>query len=198
MILAILLLAAAFFTFRFLGAQRLGGILRRAFWCGYILWAALVVYSLVYTPWKAIRAQDETLFTPPPLSSYKGDAPGDTATFTPPSLSSYKGDAPEDKASNASAKKANGGLHRVHLPPGYVLDQPDDAAQSQAVLTDSDIAKFDSEQAAHGTYTPADLAPASEQPTQPSPIQWEWAIGFLAGPLVLYRVVIFVCTGRLV
>lgn len=41
-----------------------------------------------------------TTFTPPPVSSYKGDAPGDTATFTPPSLSSYKGDAPEDKASN--------------------------------------------------------------------------------------------------
>lgn len=99
-------LAVAFLVFRSLGAQRSGGILRRAFWCCYVLWAALVAYGLVYSPWKAIRAQDETF-----ASAKKANAdwldqnapqsvsqsPG--ATFTPPPLSSYRGDAPEDQPS---------------------------------------------------------------------------------------------------
>ena len=42
-------LAVAFFVFRTLGAQRSSGILRRAFWCCYVLWAPLVVYGLALT-----------------------------------------------------------------------------------------------------------------------------------------------------
>lgn len=49
MLIVIAGIAVAFFVFRALGAPRSGGILRRAFWCCYVLWAALVVYGLAFT-----------------------------------------------------------------------------------------------------------------------------------------------------
>jgi hypothetical protein len=78
-------------------------------------------------------------FTPPPLNSYKGDAPEDTK-FKPPSVDSYKGDAPEDKPGYWSQVLHNLGPSAVHLiqstAPGPTASQVDPNAPAKPGYTE--------------------------------------------------------------
>lgn len=71
----LILLAVAVFASRYafkaLGAQRVGGILRRAFWCCYVLWAGLVLYSYSFTTSRTEWGWTAGLFLLGPLVLYR-------------------------------------------------------------------------------------------------------------------------------
>jgi hypothetical protein len=109
------------YAFRSLGAARTAAILSRLFWVCYAGWAVVVWYGAVWMP---LHSYTTGHYTAADID-WKATAP-----FTPPPLSSYKGDAPQDQSSGVMGRARTNEFGDVAVADQPRAKQPSSAAAS--------------------------------------------------------------------
>jgi hypothetical protein len=169
----LLLVAAGIFlgrhAFRSLGAARTAAILNRLFWVSYSGWAALVLYGMVWAP---LHSYGVTTVVSP------GDWQDVTAPFTPPPLSSYKGDAPQDQSSGVMGRARTNEFGDI-----AVTDRP--PAKQQSSDTTAGPWEDYAAPASSPPHPPVDWKLASSMLTVP--LLWWVAVIFIATGRPVWR-----------